>query len=101
MVDEQAGKSDPDDGFYRARRALGHLWHIHRGLTDYNPNGCHGCKEIHHFLTDPTYRGDTHYPAWDRLADRDWALGPDGREKVSEGERQLYTSISPLEDGYR
>ncbi|MFN2514035.1 MAG: hypothetical protein ABR568_21795, partial [Pyrinomonadaceae bacterium] len=59
------------------------------GLTDYNLNGCNGCKEVYHFLTDPNYRGDTHYPAWDRLDDRGWALGPDDMEKVSEGERAV------------
>ena len=48
--------------FLRARRTLRHLWHVTRGDKAFNPNGCDGCKEIHHFLTDPDYRGDEHYP---------------------------------------
>jgi hypothetical protein len=87
LTDEQAGKDDPDGGFHRARRALRHLWGINRGLTDFNPNECDGCKEIQKFLTDPNYGGDTHYPAWDRLDDRGWALGPNDFQKVTEEER--------------
>jgi hypothetical protein len=38
------------------------------------------------FLTDPTYRGDTHYPMYDRI-DPDWKVGRDDMEQVSEKER--------------
>ncbi len=86
MTDQQAGKDAPDGAYRRARRALRHLWNINRGVKDYNPDGCDGCKEIHHFLTDPTYRGDTGYPMYDRI-DPDWKLGPDEMEKVSDEER--------------
>jgi hypothetical protein len=32
--------------------------HFSRGVQGYNPSGCDGCREIHHFLTEPDYRGD-------------------------------------------
>jgi len=48
--------------FLRARRTLRHLWHIKRGDKVFNPDECDGCREIRNFLTDPTYRGDEHYP---------------------------------------
>jgi hypothetical protein len=86
MIDEQAGKDDPEGAYRRARRALRHLWSIHRGVKNYNPNECDGCKEIDRFLTDPNYRGDTHYPMYDQI-DADWKLGPDEMEKVSDGDR--------------
>lgn len=38
-----------------------------------------GCKEIHHFLIDPTYRGHEHYPVYNRI-DPDWKLGPEDFE---------------------
>ncbi|MCA1577772.1 MAG: hypothetical protein LC794_10490 [Acidobacteria bacterium] len=81
METEQEGRDNPEGGYRRARRALGHLWSINRGVKNYNPNECDGCKEIHHFLTDPRYRGDTVYPMYDRI-DADWKLGPDEMEKV-------------------
>ena len=65
--------------FLRARRTLRHLWHINRGDKEYNPTECDGCKEIHHFLTDPKYRGDEHFPVGERI-DPDWILGPDEME---------------------
>lgn len=86
MQQEQAGNADPEGTYRRARRALKHLWNINRGAADYNPNDCDGCKEIHRFLTDPEYRGDTGYPVFDRI-DSDWRLGPDDMEKVTEEER--------------
>jgi hypothetical protein len=81
---EQAGEEDFGAAYRRARRTVRHLWSIHCGVTEYSPNGCDGCKEIHHFLTEPKYRGDAHYPVWDRLDDHDWALGPDDME-LNEG----------------
>lgn len=65
--------------FRRARRALRHLYGIHRGLKPYSPDTCDGCKEISQFLLEPTYRGDTGYPMFDRIAP-DWSLGPDEPE---------------------
>jgi hypothetical protein len=73
--------------FFRVRRTLRHLWHINRGDKKYNPNGCDGCREIHHFLSDPRYLGDEHYPVGVE-ADPDpgehlgpnWKLGPDEME---------------------
>jgi hypothetical protein len=85
MADEQAAKDEAEGAYRRARRALKHLWGINRGLKDYNPTDCDGCKEIHKFLTNPNYRGDTDYPMYDRI-DPDWKLGPDDMEKVLEKE---------------
>lgn len=65
--------------FRRARRSLRHLFNIHRGVKPYDPQQCDGCKEIHHFLTDPNYRGDERYPIGERI-DPDWKLGPDEME---------------------
>jgi len=48
-------------------------------VIHYDPNGCDGCKEIHHFLTDPNYRGNEQNPVYDRI-DPDWKLGPDDFE---------------------
>jgi hypothetical protein len=86
MAQEDTRNDDSDGAYRRARRALRHLWAIDRGVKDYNPDDCDGCKEIHKFLTDPTYRGDTDYPMYDRI-DPAWKLGPDDMEKVSEKER--------------
>lgn len=73
--------------FRRARRTLRHLWHVNKGDKQYDPNGCDGCKEIHHFLTDPNYRGDEHYPVGVE-SDPDlgpaWKLSPDEMEIPSE-----------------
>jgi len=38
----------------------------HQSPSDtFDPNGCDGCKDIHHFLTDPNYRGDEQNPVYD------------------------------------
>lgn len=66
--------------FLRARRAIRHLWFITRGVKQFNPEGCDGCKEVHQFLTDASYRGDEHYPIGvepDPELGPGWALGPD------------------------
>lgn len=79
MANEPAGE-DSEGGHHRLRRALRHCFGIARGLKEFNPNEWDGCKELYHYLTDPKYRGDTNYPVWDRLNDRDWVLEPDDFE---------------------
>jgi len=75
-------REDFEKPFLRARRTLRHLFHIYRGDKSFNPNECDGCKESHHFLTDPGYRGDENFPVGERI-DPDWSLGPDEMEVPS------------------
>jgi hypothetical protein len=83
-------KEDFEKPYLRARRTLKHLWSIKRGIQDFNPHGCDGCKEIHHFLTDPDYRGDEHYPVGVDYYPA-WKLGPDEMERPPE-----HPQIQPL-----
>ena len=88
MEDEQPvdHRQDFRKPFLRARRTIRHLWHVTRGDKAFNPNGCDQCKEIHNFLTNPSYLGDEHDPIG---VERDpepgpmWQLGPDEMEMPS------------------
>jgi len=75
-------EQDYEGAFRRARRALGHLYHKTQKGERLDPAGCDGCREIHQFLTDPSYRGDQTYPLGDRIGS-EWKLGPDDLESSS------------------
>ena len=75
----EESQNEDQKAFLRARRTIGHLWHITRGDKAFNPNGCDGCKEIHQFLTDPDYKGDSGFPVGVAI-DPDWKFGPDEME---------------------
>ena len=90
MPDQPNPQEDFKLPFQRARRAIRHTFHIAQGNMEYNPNECDGCKEIHHFLTDPSYRGDEHYPVGvdgptsgpEEGLGLNWKLGPDDMEPL-------------------
>ena len=47
-----------EDSFFRALRALRHLYFKHEGRKPLEPERCQGCREIQDFMFQPGFRGD-------------------------------------------
>ena len=53
---------DWENAFFRALRALRHLYFKHEGRKPLEPERCQGCREIQDFMFKPGFRGDTTDP---------------------------------------
>jgi hypothetical protein len=55
-------KTDWEKAFFRALRALRHLYFKHEGRKPLEPERCQGCREIQDFMFKPQFRGDVTDP---------------------------------------